>query len=105
MVLRALTGLWSGLWVVGQAFVQRDRNALLQQGRTHMDSATTQLKLAPEVTKRAQLIALLECDEGASLDDMVASTGWLPHTTRAALTGLRKSGKIIESEKVDCVRR
>lgn len=70
-----------------------------------MDSATPQLNLAPNVTKRARMIALLEVKEGASLDDMVAATGWLPHTTRAALTGLRKSGKIIESEKADGVRR
>ena len=70
-----------------------------------MDSATLQPKPAPEVTKRAQLIALLERSEGASLDDMVVATGWLQHTTRAALTGLRKSGKFIESEKVDGVRR
>lgn len=70
-----------------------------------MDSATALLNLAPEVTKRAQLIALLERNEGASLNDMVVATGWQPHTTRAALTGLRKSGKIIESDKVDGVRR
>ena len=70
-----------------------------------MDNTTAQLELVPGVTKRAQLIILLECNEGASLDDMVAATGWLPHTTRAALTGLRKSGKIIESEKADGVRR
>ena len=70
-----------------------------------MDNATTRLKPAPEVTKRARLIDLLERNEGANLDDMVVATGWLPHTTRAALTGLRKSGKIIESDKVDGVRR
>jgi hypothetical protein len=27
---------------------------------------------------------------GATVDDMVGATGWLPHTTRAALTGLRR---------------
>ena len=70
-----------------------------------MDSATAQLKPVREVTKRAQLIDLLERNEGASLDDIVVATGWLPQTTRAALTGLRKSGKVIESEKVDGVRR
>jgi len=43
-------------------------------------------------TKRAYLIALLQRAEGASLDDLIAATGWLPHTTRAALTGLRQKG-------------
>jgi hypothetical protein len=35
---------------------------------------------------------------------MVAATCWLPHTTRAALTGLRKKGYAIDSDKVDGVR-
>ena len=43
-------------------------------------------------TKRAQIIALLSRRHGATLDDLIAATGWLPHTTRAALTGLRQSG-------------
>jgi hypothetical protein len=33
--------------------------------------------------------------EGASLDKIVAATGWLPHTVRAELTGLRKRGYTI----------
>ena len=36
---------------------------------------------------------------GASLNDMVEVTGWLPHTTRAALTGLRHKGYAIERGK------
>lgn len=43
-------------------------------------------------TKRAQIIALLSREDGARLDDLIAATGWLPHTTRAALTGLRHNG-------------
>ena len=43
-------------------------------------------------TKQARIIALLQREEGASLDDLIAATGWLPHTTRAALTGLRQRG-------------
>ncbi len=26
------------------------------------------------------------------MEDLTTATGWLPHTTRAALTGLRQSG-------------
>lgn len=47
------------------------------------------------VSKIAQVIALLERDGGATLADLIESTGWLPHTTRAALTGLRKRGYVI----------
>src|ERR1019366_8575735 len=45
-----------------------------------------------EGSKIAAVIALLSRNTGASLPDLVAVTGWLPHTTRAALTGLRKRG-------------
>ena len=57
-----------------------------------------------KLTKRDQVAALLLRDEGATLDQMIAATGWLPHTTRAALTGLRKAGYAIDSDKVDSVR-
>jgi hypothetical protein len=36
---------------------------------------------------------------GATLNDMVGATGWLPHTTRAALTGLRHKGYAIARGK------
>jgi hypothetical protein len=49
-------------------------------------------KRPSRVTKQDQIASLLLRDEGATLDQMVAATGWLPHTTRAALTGLRKKG-------------
>jgi Protein of unknown function (DUF3489) len=47
-------------------------------------------------TKIAKVIGLLQRDEGATLDEVVTATGWLPHTTRAAFTGLRKRGYAIE---------
>jgi hypothetical protein len=57
---------------------------------------------APAVpNKTAIVIAMLQRAEGASLGDLVAATGWLPHTTRAALTGLRKKGHVIDKAKVD----
>ena len=59
---------------------------------------------ARPVTKRDQLAAMLARDEGATLEQMIAATGWLPHTTRAALTGLRKAGYAIDSDKIDGVR-
>jgi hypothetical protein len=55
-------------------------------------------------TKQQQLTALVVREEGATLDQMIAVTGWLPHTTRAALTGLKKKGYAISSDKVDGVR-
>ncbi len=54
---------------------------------------------APRPTKRAVVIALLAREEGARLGELVAATGWLPHTTRAALARLRKSGIAIEATR------
>ena len=47
-------------------------------------------------TKQALVIEMLRAKGGATLDALVEATGWLPHTTRAALTGLRKRGFSIE---------
>ena len=46
-------------------------------------------------TKSATVIAMLGQDNGVTLAELVAATDWLPHTTRAALTGLRKKGHAI----------
>lgn len=55
-------------------------------------------------SKNEAVLALLNRSEGASLDQMVEATGWLPHTTRAVLTGFKKKGHSITSEKVEDVR-
>ncbi len=53
-----------------------------------MVSATT----PREGTKMAGVVGLLEREHGATLTELIAATDWLPHTVRAALTGLRKRG-------------
>jgi DNA-binding IclR family transcriptional regulator len=55
-------------------------------------------------TKIAEVIALLQRGDGATLAELVAVTGWLPHTTRAALTGLRKRGYAIAIDRTDKTR-
>ena len=54
-----------------------------------------------EGSKQAIVVGLLSRPKGASLDDLVGATGWLPHTTRAALTGLRRRGFAIERVPAD----
>lgn len=58
----------------------------------------TNTKSKPSQTKAATLLTLLQTGTGASLEDMVEATGWLPHTARAAMTGLRKKGHVIEKD-------
>ena len=52
-------------------------------------------------SKIARVIALLKRKQGATLAEMIETTGWLPHTTRAALTGLRKKGHVLDKSKRD----
>lgn len=51
------------------------------------------------VTKKDQLVKLLGGKSGADLKVLSAKLGWQHHTTRAALSGLRKAGYDVVNEK------
>jgi Protein of unknown function (DUF3489) len=51
-------------------------------------------------SKLALVIELLRRADGATVIDLTQATGWLPHTTRAALTGLRKRGYAVIRERI-----
>ena len=68
--------------------------------------APTAARFAPKpANKTESLIALLKREGGASLTDITGATGWLPHSARAMLTGLRKRGFTLGKSKVDGVTR
>ena len=50
-------------------------------------------------TKRAMLISMLERAQGASVAEIGHRLGWLPHTVRAAITGLRHAGRDVTRRK------
>jgi hypothetical protein len=50
-------------------------------------------------SKRSQVIGMLSAPAGATVTELVAATSWLPHTTRAFLTGLRKEGFAVERQR------
>lgn len=56
-------------------------------------------------SKSETVLMLIRRPEGATLEDLVAATGWLPHTTRAAMTGLKKKGHQITRTKLEGVSR
>jgi hypothetical protein len=62
---------------------------------------------APEIatTKQSQLITLLRSATGASMEQMMALTGWQSHTVRGMLSGsLRKRlGLDVQCQRVDGV--
>jgi hypothetical protein len=118
----------AGLWVVGQQLAVLTRIPTMTTSNNEPTAASSSRKAskagankanqisasasertvpagAPKApSKQEQLAALVVRDEGATLDQMIAAMGWLPHTTRAALTGLKKKGYVISSDKVDGVR-
>jgi len=52
-------------------------------------------------TKLAEVVGLLRRSGGAAIGELTAATGWLPHTTRAAITGLRKRGYSVIRERAE----
>lgn len=66
--------------------------------------AASTVKPEPK-TKNQQVIDLLSREGGATLEEMSTLASWQPHSTRSFMTGLKKKGHVIESDKIDGVRR
>jgi len=62
-------------------------------------TAQAEPKSVKPSSKSSLVLGMLQRPEGATIAQIVAATGWLPHTSRAALTGLKKKGHEITSEK------
>ncbi|HQU70574.1 MAG TPA: DUF3489 domain-containing protein [Albidovulum sp.] len=56
-----------------------------------------------EGTKQATLIAMLSAPDGATIEEIMAATGWQSHTVRGAMAGAlkKKLGLEVTSEKVE----
>ena len=54
-------------------------------------------------TKQAMLIALLQAPEGATMEAIIAATGWQAHSARGAMSGAlgKKLGLVVTSAKED----
>ena len=78
--------------------VERDENREADRAEPERPAAAASPAPRPG-SKIAAVIALLQRKQGATLDEMISVTGWLPHTTRAALTGLKKKGHTIARDK------
>jgi hypothetical protein len=59
-------------------------------------SSQSERTIPRQGSKLAEAMALLGRQQGVGIEELTSTTGWLPHTTRAALTGLRKRGYAIE---------
>lgn len=94
--------------IVGASASQDTSNAVgatAPIAATAPNSAASSAKSPPvsstprQGTKIARVIELLRQEHGATLEALIVATGWLPHTARAALTGLRHSGYDVQLER------
>jgi hypothetical protein len=76
---------------------------MTKTSKATVDGETSNAKAIP--TKQQQVIDLLCREGGATLEEMATLATWLPHSTRAFITGLKMKGHAIKSDKVDGVRR
>ena len=85
---------------LGVRLVDAGRSAVVLPSRTAVTDRP--IAAAPKKQKKAALVfELLQREGGATINELMAVTGWLPHTTRAALTGLRKKGHVLDKTKRD----
>jgi Protein of unknown function (DUF3489) len=86
-------------------FANRDQAAILSELDAKDTGPPEAMEPGPSAprdgSKLARVIALLERDHGATIAELIAATGWLAHTTRAALTGLRKRGYAVAIDRSD----
>ena len=68
---------------------------------TEVTSRTTETEATiRSESKKDRLIGMLSRDGGTTIAAISSALGWQPHTTRAAITGLRKSGHEVETIKL-----
>ncbi len=68
------------------------KNGAAKARGTEQDAGKIGVRLPRAESKQSIVIDMLSGSKGATLEALVDATGWLPHTTRAVLTGLRKRG-------------
>ena len=74
------------------------------EGVIHENAAETPVTKLPTPragTKQVMLITMLRAPDGATMDEIVAATGWLAHTARGAMSGAlgKKLGLFVTSTK------
>ena len=91
---------------------EADRSrSLAQPGRTAAGpfaAPSAQALASPRAprlgTKLAEAVQMLRATEGATIAELSEALGWLPHTIRAVLTGLRKRGYALTLDRFDAER-
>jgi hypothetical protein len=92
-----------GIEPVVASAVASASKATPKAARTPDDTDTAKPVAIRADTKQAQIIAMLQRPEGATVAEMVEATGWLAHTVRGSISGAlkKKLGLPITAEKVE----
>ena len=84
---------------------KKPRRRIVQKPAAATPKGKKSQTTARQGTKQALLINLLNRKKGATIEALVETLGWLPHTVRAALTRLRQQSFQIERVRKDGVTR
>ncbi len=88
-----------------KARAKKRRGGAVQKPTAATPKGKKSQTVARQGTKQARLIDLLKRKKGATIEAIVETLDWLPHTVRAALTRLRQQGFRIERVREDGVSR
>lgn len=89
--------------IVDTIIVQSDATKVpdVANDASDLGEAPTSTAAPARTSKIGHVTELLRRPGGGSLTELTSATNWLPHTVRAALTGLRKKGHAIERSSRD----
>jgi hypothetical protein len=76
-----------------------DEPAAAAPEKTVSEVSLTTARAPRADSKLGRVIEMLAAEAGATIGDLTTATGWLEHTTRAALTGLRHRGYVVNLAK------
>ena len=91
----------AGLIVIGIELPGEGDDASTVTMESRVATVATMPAAGKATSKTVMVIGLLARPDGATLPELIAATGWLPHSARAALTGIRKKGHEIARSKRD----
>jgi Protein of unknown function (DUF3489) len=85
----------------GKAAQQRPKRDVAKTSDPDVVDERAKSSMPRAGSKLAWVMDLLQRPGGATILTLIEATGWLPHTTRAALTGLRKRGYAVARERIE----
>jgi Protein of unknown function (DUF3489) len=87
----AVTRIWSA--------IQSLPAATEQKAHKRKAGSSDSIGKPRDGSKKAQVLAMLRTQDGATIDDLMSATGWQKHSVRGFLATLNKKGTKVESFK------